>query len=100
MGIYPANAMLNALVGLPIGLPPLEGAVSRDDVLACATEIRKSVGTLRDPGLIKAMAAEIGKIQSQATWDRTIGIMGWKESVLFVNNTRRWVSRCTGVNRR
>jgi len=99
MGIYPANAMLNALVGLHIGLQPLKGAFSRDDVLACATEIRESVGGLKDLGLIKAMAAELGKIQSRAAWDRTVGIVGWKESVLFVNNTRRWVSRCSGMNR-
>ena len=89
MGIYPVNAMLNALVFLPVEIQPLKGADPRDDILACATEIRKSLGKLKDPGAIGAMALDIAKIQSQAGWDRTSHIVDWKESALMVNITRR-----------
>ena len=100
MGIYPTDAMLNALVFLPVELQPMEAADPRDDVLACATEIRKSVGKLKDPESIKAMATHIAKIQSQAAWNRSPLIVDWKPTALFVNITRRWVPSRSTVNRR
>jgi len=91
--------MLNALVYFSVELQPLEAVDPRDDVLACATEVRRSLGKLKDPKLITALAAEIGKIQSQSAWDRSIHIMDWNDGALYLNNTRRWVSRCSDMSR-
>jgi len=89
MGIYPANAALNATVFLPIGLRPSKGFDAQDDVLAHAVEIRKSVEKLKDPKFVKDMAADFAKLQSQIAWDKS-GQGSPKEGHLAVNIGRRW----------
>ena len=71
MGIYPFNAAANAIIWLPTEVPVSEGADPRDGVLACATEIRKSMGRLKDPMFIKDMMTDLAKIQSQVAWDKS-----------------------------
>ena len=91
MGIYPPNAATNAFAWLPIG--PLQlsnGADPRDDVLTCATEIRKSLEKLKDPRLIEDMARNFAKIRKQAAWNKEIQSPS-KEGCLVMNITRRWV---------
>ena len=90
MGIYPENAAVNAIVWLSTGLQASKGADIHDDVLACATEIRKSLGKLKDPMVIKDMAADVAKIQSQVAWDKAGQDMPTaKEGSLIVNNIWR-----------
>ena len=90
MGIYPLNAAANAIALLPIG--PLQlsnGADPRNDVLTCATEIRKSLENLKDPRLIEDMAADFAKMRSQAAWNKDTQDPS-KEGCLIMNVTRRW----------
>ena len=70
MGIYPTNA-LNAVIWLSMRLQVPKGVDPSESVVAYAAEIRKSMDKLGDPGLIKDMAADVAKIQSQVAWDRT-----------------------------
>jgi len=98
MGIYPLNAVVNAFVLLPIRPQLSNGAGPRDGVLACATEIRKSLEKLKDPRLIEDMAASIAKVQSRIAWDRGGYLADPKEGCLVVNITRRWVSDVTPVS--
>jgi len=99
MGIYPLNAVVNAVVVLPMGLQLPEGVDAHHDVLACATEIRKSLEKLKDPKLmIKDLVTDFAKIQSQAAWNKS-GLAPPEEGCLTVNITRRWVSgSCSGMN--
>jgi len=97
MGIYPDNAAVNGTVSFSIGLQRSKEADPRDDVLACATEIRQSLEKLKDPRLIKDIVADSAKIQSQAAWDKS-GQSLVKEGHLITNITRRWVSDRSGVN--
>ena len=88
MGIYPANAVLNAIIWISIGRQVSRSVDAHDDVLACATEIRKSLGRLKDPKFIKGVAADIAKMLSQVAWNtkrgnRTVA----KEGCLIVNST-------------
>jgi len=62
MGIYPDNAVVNAIFWLSIKLQASKGVDLRDGVLACAVEIRKSLGMLKDPMFINDMAADVAKI--------------------------------------
>lgn len=90
MGIYPDNAVVNAIVWLSTRLQVLKGVDLHDDVLACAAEIRKSLGKLKDPAFIKDMAADVAKIQSQVAWDKAGQDMPTaKEGSLIVNNIWR-----------
>ena len=98
MGIYPLNAAVNAFIYLSTGRKLSNGVDPLDDVLTCATGIRKSLEKLKDPRLIEDMAADLAKTQSQAAWNKGSQDPS-KEGWLFMNITRRWVSGCLGVNR-
>jgi len=98
MGIYPLNAVVNAFILLPIR-PQLSNVVGpRDGVLVCATEIRKSLEKLKDPGLIEDMAADVAKLQSQIAWNKGGYLADPKEGCLVTNITRRLVSGCSGMD--
>jgi len=71
MGVYPVNAVVNAIVWVSTGSQVLQRAHPRDSVLAYASEIRKSVEKLKDPRFIKDMVADVAKIQSQVAWDKS-----------------------------
>ena len=96
MGIYPLNAVLNALVTFSIGLQPPKGAGLCDEVFACATEVRKSLEKLKDPSLIRDLATEFAHVQSRVAWDKIVRT-NLNESTMRVNVTRRWVSGCLGM---
>ena len=65
-----------------------KGDDPREGVLACATEIRKSLRRLKNTGFIKDMAADVAKIQSQVAWDKNgQDLTTGKEGFLIVNNT-------------
>ena len=91
MGIYPLNAALNAIfwVFTPIGPQVLKGVDPHVGVLACATELRKSLVRLKDPRFIKNMVADLGETLSHLAWankdisDRLDSEKNW----LVVNNT-------------
>lgn len=70
MGIYPLNAVLNAVFWLPAPLQDSKAADTRDSILTCATDVRKSLKKLKDPEFIKDMAAGLSKIQSDVSWDK------------------------------
>ena len=101
MGIYPVNAVVNAIFWLPTGLQVSKGVGPHDDVLTNATEIRKSLGRLKEPMFIKDMAADVVKIQSQVAWDKAgQDLATAKEGFLIVNNVWRWASSsCSDANR-
>jgi len=71
MGIYPANAVANAFLYLPVELQPSRGLDPHDDVLAHAVEMRKSLDKLKDPNSVKDLVAGFAKMQSQAAWDKS-----------------------------
>ena len=98
MGIYPHNAAVNALVYLPIGLHLSRRDDPHDDVLTCATEIRKSLENLKDPRLIEVLASELARMQSQSAWNKN-SENPQMEGCLMINTTRRWVPGCLGMNR-
>ena len=98
MGVYPLNAVLNAFVFLSTGVQVSKGVDPHDDVLACATEIRKSLEKLKDPELIRDMAANVAKVQSRIAWDKGGYLSDPKAGCLVTNITRRWVSGCSYVN--
>jgi len=70
MGIYPANAVVNAIVWLSARLQDLKGIEPREGILTHATEIRKAMEKLKDPRSIKDTVADVAKIQSQVAWDK------------------------------
>ena len=87
MGIYPTNAVVNAIVWLFTGPHVSKGVDIRDDVLACATGIRKSFGKLKDPKFIEGLAADLGKVLSQVAWDKNgQDLATANEGCLMVNN--------------
>lgn len=87
MGIYPENAVVNAIFWLSTGLKVPESVDPHDGVLAWATELRKSLGRLKDPRFVKDMAADVAKIQSQVAWDKKgQDLPAAKEGCLIVNN--------------
>lgn len=87
MGIYPENAILNAIFWLPARLQNSKGDDPHDSVLAHATEIRKSLKRLRDPEFVKDMAAGLAKIQSEVSWDKMgQDLPAAKEGCMIVNN--------------
>jgi len=88
MGIYPANAVLNATVFLPIGLQLSKGPDPHDDVLACAAEIRKSIDGLKDPKSVNAMVTNFAQVQAQTAWDKS-GQGPPRKGCMFVNALRR-----------
>jgi len=96
MGIYPFNAIVNAIALLPIGWQLQRGVDPRNDVLTCATEIRKSLENLKDPRLIEAMAADFGRILSQSAWNKRSEVPQ-SEGSLVINITLKWVSGCLGM---
>ena len=88
MGIYPDNAVVNAIFWLPTRLQVSKGVSLHDGILVCAAEIRNSLGRLKNPAFIKGMAANVAKIQSQVAWDKTgQDLSTGKEGSLIVNNT-------------
>jgi len=90
MGIYPDNAVVNAIFWLSIRLQASKGDGLHDHVLACAIEIRKSLGALKDPVFVRDMAVHVAKIQSQVAWDKAGQDMPTaKEGSLIVNNIWR-----------
>ena len=97
MGVYPLNAVANAFIFLSAEVKLSKGVDPHDDVLVCATEIRKSLEKLKDPKLIKDMAAGVAKVQSRIAWDRGGYLSDPKKGCLVTNITRRWVSCCSGT---
>jgi len=97
MGIYPFNAIVNAIALLPIGWQLQRGVDPRNDVLTYATEIRKSLENLKDPRLIEAMATNFGRVLSQSAWNKRSEVPQ-DEGCMVINITRRWVSGCPGMN--
>jgi len=90
MGIYPVNAVVNAIIWLSTGLQVLKRADPRDSVLADAAEIRKSMDKLKDPKFIRDMAANVARVHSQVAWDKCGQDMAnADESCLVVNILRR-----------
>ena len=89
MGIYPPNAVVNAVGLLSTGILQLSRGVDpHGDVLTCATEIRKSLEKLEDPRLIEDMAADFARITSQSAWNKNSQDFS-KEGCLIMNVTRR-----------
>jgi len=87
MGIYPDNAVVNAIIWLPTGLRSSGDIDIRDSISICATEVRKSLGRLKNPEFIKDMAANVAKIQSRVAWDKDgQDFATAKEGFLIVNN--------------
>jgi len=70
MGIYPVNAVVNAVIWLSTGLQAQKGTDPCDRVLIHAAEIRRSMDKLKDPKVVKDMAADVAKVQSQVAWDK------------------------------
>ena len=90
MGIYPVNAVVNAIFWLPTGPKVMRGVDPYDDVLANATEIRKSLDKLKDPVFVGEMAAGVAKIQSQVAWGKSSqDIANPREGYMIVNIGRR-----------
>ena len=86
MGIYPTNAVVNAVIWLRMVPRAPKGADPRNTAVAHAAEIRKSMDRLKDPRLVKDMAADVAKIQSQVAWDKNFQDMAnVNESCLVVN---------------
>ncbi|KAF9647752.1 hypothetical protein BDM02DRAFT_2523331 [Thelephora ganbajun] len=87
MGIYPENAVVNAIIWLSAGFELPKDVDPRDGVLACATEIRKLLERLKNPEFVKDMAADVAKIQSQVAWDKKgQDLAAAREGSLMVNN--------------
>src|SRR5579872_5224221 len=90
MGMYPENAVVNAIFWLSTNFQVPENSSPHESVLAFATEIRKSLGNLKDPEFIEDMAAGVAKMQSQIAWDKKCqDVPSAKEGCLIVNNTWR-----------
>jgi len=89
MGIYPVNAVVNAILWLSAGLQVSKGTDPRDSILADAAEIRKSMDKLKDPKLVRNMAADVASIQSQVAWDKNgQGVASANEGCLIANILR------------
>lgn len=87
MGIYPGNAVVNAIFWLSTGLKVPSDLDPHDSVLAWATELRKSLRKRKDPRFIKDMVADLAKIQSQIAWNKEgQDLPAAKEGCLSVNN--------------
>jgi len=91
MGIYPVNAVVNAIFWLPTGLSQApKGTDPRDSILADAVEIRKSMDKLKDPKLVRNMAADVASIQSQVAWDKNgQDVASANEGCLIANILRK-----------
>ena len=70
MGIYPLNAVVNAVFFLPTRLQDLRATNIRDSILTCVTEIRKSLKDLKNPEFVKDMVAGGAKVESDVAWDK------------------------------
>lgn len=87
MGIYPGNAVLNAIFWLPAQIQYTKDLGLRDRILANATKIRESLKKLRNPGYIKDMAASLARIQSEVSWDKMgQDLPSAMEGCMIVNN--------------
>ena len=94
MGIYPDNAVVNAILWFSMGIQSSD-IDPCDSVLACVTEIRKSLGSLKNPEFVADMVGGVAKIQSQVSRDRKgQDIAAAKEGCLIINNTWKSVVRC------
>ena len=71
MGVYPVNAVVNAVIWFPVELRAPKGADPRDVIVAHAAEIRNGMGRLKDPKVVRDLAADVAKIQSQVAWDKS-----------------------------
>ena len=89
MGIYPDNAALNALIWVFTEIQASKGVDPRDGVLACVTELRKSLARLKDPMFIKDVAAGLGRMLSHVAWAKKglSEMLTSEENWLVVNNT-------------
>ena len=70
LGIYPVNAVVNAVIWLSTRLQVTKGADPRDTVVTHSAEIRRSMDKLKDSKLVRDMAADVAKIHSQVAWDK------------------------------
>ena len=70
MGIHPLNAAFNAFFWLPTPYQDSKDADIHDNVLACATGLRKSLMRLKDPEFVKDTAAGFAKVQSEVSWNK------------------------------
>jgi len=86
MGIYPDNAVLNAIIWPSTELQVSRGIDLRDSVLAWVIEIRKSLGRLKDPRFIKDMVVDLAKRRSQVAWDKGMDFFMAKGGPLRVNS--------------
>ena len=93
MGIYPLNAILNAIVWLSTTTRPQvpKGVDPRDGVLAWVTEIRKSLARLKDPRFLKDTVIDLAKRLSHTAWVKgsLSDLLIEREGLLLVNNTRK-----------
>ena len=93
MGLYPLNAILNAIVWVSTTTGPQvsKGVDIRDGILACATEIRKSLARLKNPEFLKETVADLAKRLSRTAWDKggLADILIVEEGHMCVNNTWR-----------
>jgi len=87
MGVSPPNAMPTAIGHLSIGLQLPRRVDPHDDVLICATEIRKSLGQLKDPQVIKDMVAEFARVRAKSAWNKSSQGPS-REGCLVMNITR------------
>ena len=71
MGMYPDNAVLNAVILVPTEVQISKGVDPRGGVLDCATRIRDSLGRLKDPRFVEGMVVDLAKRQSQHAWDKS-----------------------------
>jgi len=63
--------VVNAVIWFPVGLQASKGVDPRDTVVAHAAELRKGMGKLKDPRLVRDMVTDVAKIQSQVAWDKS-----------------------------
>jgi len=97
MGIYPNNAVANALVYHLIECQLSKEADPRDDVLACAVEIHKGLQKAKDPKYVEDVVTDFAKMQSDNAWNK-MAPGAPIQGCLFVN-TNKYVLGCSGLNR-
>jgi len=97
MGVYPQNAAVNAIFMLPTLFKVPEELDAHDSVLAWGTEIRKTLGRLKYPEFVDAVAAGVGNALSLIAWYKGgRDLSTAKEGSLIVNNM--WKFGLTGAH--
>ena len=90
MGVYPVNAVVNAVIWFPVELQAPKGSDPRDAVATHALELRKGMGKLKDPEEVRRMAADVAKIQSEVAWNKYgQDMVNVNESCLVMNVATR-----------